>query len=449
MTAAILPRLDTYSDCLAFLFARNQFAMKLGLHNIENLLAELGNPHQAGQYLHVAGTNGKGSVCANLAALCGALGYRRVGLYTSPHLVSFRERIQVDGETVSQQWIVAFMQRAVEPILRLNATYFECVTAMALTYFRECDCGMVVLETGLGGRLDATNVVHPRISLITPVSLDHTEYLGGTVAEIFTEKLGIAKPGAALIHMETDPQLCKIAEERAQSLGSEVIAWKDFERQGSGGFRGRYRTYELPAGLRSEKYHYDNVHAALLALEVLTGKALPPEEEWMPTLAAAKLPGRLQLLEAPGMPTVLLDGAHNPEAIERLAAHVEKSYPQRAITFLFAIMRDKDYRTVLTRLSRLAGRMVYVTLPGHARALPFAELQAATLSLGMPGPESISLSEESLLAVLQSAEKTSGPEALVVICGSFYLLGDVIPLLRRHYPGLEFFRQFEAERTST
>ncbi len=445
MTTVVTPRLDSYADCLAFLYARNQFAIKLGLSNIGNLLAELGNPHLKGRYLHVAGTNGKGSVCANLAAMMGALGHGPVGLYTSPHLVSFRERIQVDGKCISPEWIVSFMRRAVEPMLRLNATYFECVTAMALVYFREAGCGTVVLETGLGGRLDATNVVKPELCVITPISLDHTEYLGGTVAEIFSEKLGISKPGAPLVHMETDPLLRRMALEKAEALGVAVYALDDFSREGSERFRGLYREYELPPGLRSGECQYDNVCVTLLASEVSEGKALPPEALWMPALKSSVPPGRMQLLEAEEMPTVLLDGAHNPEAVATLSDHLQKNHPNRRITLLFAIMGDKDYRSVLLRIRDWAERLVYVTLPGHARALPFEALREAALSLGMLEPESIELNRDAVMEILYASRKAHGEDALVVVCGSFYLLGEIIPILRRAYPGLEFFSQFTDE----
>jgi dihydrofolate synthase / folylpolyglutamate synthase len=187
-------RFQSYSSALSWLFARNQFAMKLGLENPRRLLAALGNPEQGGTFLHVAGTNGKGSVCAALAAMLPALGLRRVGLYTSPHLVSFRERIRVDGAPVPVRYVTDWLNRNMPVLEEFNPTYFEIVTAMALCWFRESGCEAAVLETGLGGRLDATNVVAPRATAITSIALDHTAILGDTLEAILREKLGIVKP---------------------------------------------------------------------------------------------------------------------------------------------------------------------------------------------------------------------------------------------------------------
>ncbi|MBW8886943.1 MAG: bifunctional folylpolyglutamate synthase/dihydrofolate synthase [Fibrobacteres bacterium] len=472
-----LPLPETYRDCLAFFYARNQFAMKLGLENIHALLDRLGNPERGLTFLHVAGTNGKGSVCANLAALAGAAGYRRVGLYTSPHLVSFRERIQVDGEPIPAAFIVAWLRRALPVILELQATYFECVTALALDYFRDRACGAVVLETGLGGRLDATNAVMPAITVITSISLDHTSILGDTVEAIWKEKIGILKPGIPMVVREDRPALLEELERRAAAFGSPVIrlmdhAWEEIpgaESPAAIRFHGRYATYELPGDLRPESHQRENLALSLLAMEVFLGRALPPPETWIPALRQARMPGRTQWLEAPGLPPVLLDGAHNPGGIDALAAYLARAFPGRRVQSLFAVMKDKDYAAVCRRVLGFSERILFVPLGDEfPRALAFAELEAALSPAERARVEAFPLAPGALEAWLRStgplAPRVPAPDPrapflgaprpgtprpggddLVVACGSLYLLGKLIPQLTPLYPGLNWFRQFTDE----
>jgi dihydrofolate synthase/folylpolyglutamate synthase len=447
---------ETYRDCLDFFFARNQFAMKLGLDNIHALLGRLGRPDQGMTFLHVAGTNGKGSVCANLAALLQACGYRRVGLYTSPHLVSFRERILVDGEPIPAAWILAWLRRAQADILDLQATYFECVTALALDYYRSCGCGAVVLETGLGGRLDATNAVRPALTVVTSVSLDHTAILGDTVEAIWREKIGILKPGVPMVVREERPALLAELEEKARGAGSPVLCLRDFPREAGpaaegGGeprvrFHGRYATYELPGSLRPEEHQRDNLALSLLAMETFLGRALPPPAELIPRLAAARVPGRTQLLESPGLPPILLDGAHNPEGIAALAAWLRRAWPGRRITALFAVMKDKDFAGLCRGVLGFAGGVRFVPLEAkYPRALAFAELEATLAPEERARIRPFPLEAGALAAWLREAGGGEGGPDLIVACGSLYLLGELIPLLLPHYPGLDWFRRFEED----
>jgi dihydrofolate synthase/folylpolyglutamate synthase len=438
-----------YRDCLDFLFARNQFSIKLGLETINALLDRLGRPDAGMTFLHVAGTNGKGSVCANLAALLGAAGYRSVGLYTSPHLVSFRERILVDGEPVPADWIVGWMSGAMPAILELNATYFECVTAMALSYFRSRGCQAVVLETGLGGRLDATNAVTPALTVITSISLDHTSILGDTVEAIWREKIAILKPGVPMVVMEERPNLLAELAVLAASKGSPVFKLGDFpmaETDGNLEFHGRYATYVLPSSLRPEAHQRANLALSLLAMETFLGRALPSADALIPALLGSRVPGRTQLLEAPGMLPVLLDGAHNPGGMAALEAHLLRAYPGKRIVALFSVMRDKDVAGVYASIRGFASRVLFLPLDGKfPRALPYAELEGALASprsIPIRVPEPMPLEAGPLEALLRDRE---GGFDLAVFCGSLYLLGEVIPLLLPHYPGLGWFRQFQAD----
>lgn len=448
MTAPTSPMTPpaTYRDCLAFLFARNQFAIKLGLENIRALLDRLGAPDRGLTFLHVAGTNGKGSVCANLAALLGACGYKQVGLYTSPHLVSFRERIQVDGEPIPAHAITDWMRRAHGPILELGATYFECVTALALDWFQACGCEAVVLETGLGGRLDATNAVRPALTVITSISLDHTAILGDTVEAVWREKIGILKPGVPMVVREDSPALLAELAERAGKAGSPVLKLGDFPWEAGGTrFHGRYATYELPGELDPEPHQRENLALSLLAMETFLGRALPPPAAWIPALRAARMPGRTQLLEAGGLPPLLLDGAHNPGGIAALSDWLRTAWPGKRVLALFSVMKDKDYTAVCRSVLGFADAVRFIPLGAKfPRALSWPDLEAALSPEEKARVSPFDPRGGALERLLRESAAAGGPD-LVVACGSLYLLGELIPALVPLYPGLGWFRRFAEE----
>lgn len=438
----------TYRDCLGFFYARNQFAMKLGLDNIRALLDRLGSPDRGMTFLHVAGTNGKGSVCANLAALLSASGYRRVGLYTSPHLVSFRERILVDGAPVSREFVLDWLRRAQPIILDLQATYFECATALALDWFRAQGCEAVVLETGLGGRLDATNAVSPALAVITSISLDHTAILGDTVEAIWKEKLGILKPGVPMVVAEERPALLAELEARAKAAGSPAWRLGDFRREESPEreaftFHGRYASYTLPWDLRPEAHQRGNLALSLLAMETFLGRALPGPETLVPALRSARVPGRTQLLAAPGLPAVMLDGAHNPDGIAALASHLGRAFPGKRVHAVFSVMQDKDYAAAIRGVLAFAERVRFVPLGDrYPRALPYDALRAALTEAEMARVDLFPAAPGAFAAWLRAAPE---PPDLTVVCGSLYLLGHLIPELAQLYPELGWFLQFEDE----
>jgi dihydrofolate synthase/folylpolyglutamate synthase len=456
-TDSAIPLPATYRDCLDFLFKRNQFSIKLGLDTINALLDRLGRPDRGMPVLHVAGTNGKGSVCSNLAAMLRAAGYRRVGLYTSPHLVSFRERILVDGEPIAAEWIVEWLRGAMPDILELNATYFECVTAMALGWFKARGCEAVVLETGLGGRLDATNAVRSAVTAVTSISLDHTAILGNTVEEIWREKIAILKPGAPMVVQEGRSHLLSELRAKAQAAGSPLIEAVEYPwraEDDSVAFLGRYDTYVLPSALRPEAHQRDNLALSILILEAFLKGPLPPPQALIPALEAARVPGRTQLLEAPGMLPVMLDGAHNPGGIAALEAHLRRAFPGRRILALFSVMKDKDVTSVYRGIRGFASKALFLPLDAKfPRAMPFADLERALGEDAAAGAETRALRPFPLeAAALERLLAASGPGSaagegfdLAVICGSLYLLGEVIPMLWNRYPQLAWFRQFEGE----
>lgn len=444
----------SYNDALRWLYARNQFAMKLGLESPRRLLAALGNPERGMNFVHVAGTNGKGSVCTAVAAMLPALGLSRIGLYTSPHLVSFRERIRVDGEPVPAAFVTAWMNRNFPVLEEQNPTYFECVTALAFAWFQECGCEAVVLETGLGGRLDATNVVSPRVSVVTSISLDHTGILGDTLEAILREKLGIVKPGIPLVLDESRAELAHLAEAAAAAAGAPCLNAADRLHPNPAGWtlRGKFRDYGLPGDLCAEEYQLRNAALSVLALEAFYGAALPAEESWLPALRNARLPGRMQRLServpapdgAPGWMPVLLDGAHNPAAALALRDHLLKTASGTRPRIFFSTMRDKDYLALYQLLRTLSDDLVFVDLPmNFPRALSSQEFRAALTPSESAGLRDCLPSREALEPLLRDG---SGAD-YAVFCGSLFLLGAVMPLLATHYTGLEECARLAEEDT--
>ncbi len=436
-------RINTYPEALQWLFQRNQFSIKLGLKKIQTLLNRLGNPEKNGVYLHVAGTNGKGSVCANLGAMLPTLGYQRIGLYTSPHLVSFRERIRIDGEAVSTTWVTNWLQKHLDLLEELDATYFECATAMALVYFQENECGAVVLETGLGGRLDATNAVTPRISVITSISLDHMAHLGNSLESIMGEKLGILKPRIPAIIDEGRSDLAQLAEHTAEALGVPLAnlahRWKEFGQNFQ--VHGAFGTYLIPSSLRTEDYQKRNVGLSILALETFYGKKLPPEETWIQQLRSSKFPGRTQWLESEDLIPLLLDGAHNSEGVEALCRNLQEQNRGLPRIF-FAMMKDKEVGFAYQTLRTMSLDIHYLDLHAiYPRALTFSELSETLAPQEKLGLNPAPMTWEALAPLLR---KGSGAD-FGVICGSLYLLGELIPILHPHYRGLEAFAKLLAE----
>jgi len=440
-----VPRIDSYADALAWLFARNQFSFKLGLEGPRQLLQALGNPHQGLSYVHVAGTNGKGSVCANVSALLAHFGFRRVGLYTSPHLVSFRERIRVDGIPVPPFWVTHWLRHAMPTLEQFNPTYFECVTAMAFDWFRERQCDAVVLETGMGGRLDATNVVDPKVTVITSIGLDHTQYLGNTLEEIWGEKLGIAKPGIPLIFDEPRSELALLAEQKARSLGVRAFNLTDHWEPTFQGvlLHGQFGDYELSSDIKPEAHQIRNAALSILAVESFFNHKLPPSQQWVPTLRSTRLPGRTQWLQGKGLLPVLLDGAHNPAGIEALCRTVA-GLSQGKPRIVFAGMRDKDMAAMFRSLQTLSDSLYFVDLSAvFPRALKLSELRGMLTSAENDRLQETRLTWESLQPLVSAT--SSNDTGFLLICGSLYLLGEVIPLLLPHYQGLEEFGRMLAE----
>jgi dihydrofolate synthase/folylpolyglutamate synthase len=400
---------DSFSSSLRWLYATQLTGIKLGLDNMRRLLAELDFDETPGRFpplfLHVAGTNGKGSVSAMLDALCRASDYR-TGLYTSPHLVSFCERMRVDGEPIPPTSV----SEGIERLRKLTRkwehppTFFEYATALALEHFRTERAEVIVWETGLGGRLDATNVVQPAVSVLTPVAMDHQNYLGHTLGEVAAEKAGIIKPGAPVVSAPQDPLVEQIFRVTAATHGSPI----EFVDTAWGG------------ALGLEGDHQRN--NAALALAALRAAGLPLRESAIaPALEAVSWPGRFQVLEGG---RVVLDGAHNPGAAVRLVETWCRRFGVEKATVILAMMRDKDAASFAQALGPLMARTL--TVAARNPRAHSAESLRAVLAEFAPAEAIGSLAE-----ALDRAREFPEP---ILICGSLYLVGEALALFGGEKP---------------
>jgi dihydrofolate synthase/folylpolyglutamate synthase len=415
-----------YPDSVHFLYALgNEIkTAKLGLERIQVVLEALGNPQDRCRFVHVAGTNGKGSTCAMIESALRASG-RRTGLFTSPHLAEPTERIRIEGETVSAAAFAGAFNRVhacVEKLIEagtidLHTTYFETVTAMALLLFAEQATDTVVLEVGLGGRLDATNVVHPELCVITAIDFDHEQYLGRSLEAIAGEKAGILKPGVPAVFSRQRPEAAAVLDRRAAELGIAMARIAEFEiKNVEPGARGSW--FEL-AGLRihcplAGEHQVGNAATAAVALLEL---GVPPAviEEG---IARTRWPGRLERVSE--NPEIILDGAHNPAGARALAAYIERFYGKRRVRMIYGTMRDKSVAEIGGILFPLAQELI-VTAPRQARALaPEAVLELADHPYARTAP-----SIDDALAMVRGA----APEDAVFITGSLFLVAEARALL--------------------
>jgi dihydrofolate synthase/folylpolyglutamate synthase len=417
-----------YPDSVRFLYALgNEIkTAKFGLERIATLLEALGYPQRAFRIVHVAGTNGKGSTCAMIESGLRAAG-RRTGLFTSPHLIEPTERIRIDGCPVSAgSFAAAFdeMHECAERLLRqeridLHPTYFESVTAMALLLFREQRAEEVVLEVGLGGRLDATNVVSPELCVITPVDFDHEAFLGKSLEAIAGEKAGILKRGAPAVFARQRPEADTVLEARAAELGIPVTRSAEMgisdivvHRRGSE-FVWARRRIACPMPGEHQVENATTAIAALARLGVAPG-------DIQRGIAQTIWPGRLERVAE--RPEIILDGAHNPAGARALAAYLDRFYGPSRVWLIYGTMRDKAVAEMAAILFPRA-RQVIVTAPAQARALRPESIRE------LADHESIRVARnlEAALAMASGA----GPEDAIFITGSLFLVGEARALLAR------------------
>lgn len=422
----------TYQESLDYLTSLGRFGIKLGLERTEALLHQLGDPHELFQGVHVAGTNGKGSVCAMVASVLQASGYR-VGLMPKPHLVSYTERIQVDQRPIAEDDFAALLTELQPAINKVAAelgppTEFEILTTAALYYFARAGIDLLVCEVGLGGRLDSTNVLDLGVSVITNIALDHTQHLGSTLEAIAAEKAGILKPESIAITGAEPPALAVIeAEARQQQipllrLGQEIeLAATDREWAGVQATvttpAGTYRDLRIPLlGL----HQADNAALAVAAIDALRSRGWEISDGALRDgLARTRWPGRLEVIDR--NPIVLVDGAHNPAGLQRSLAAVQKLAKDGPLVIVFGAMRDKDLAAMLSQLRALNTPVIFSAIDWHRAAAP-ADLAA---QFGAPAETAASSSE-----ALDRARHRASSNGIVLVCGSLYLVGEVLARYR-------------------
>ena len=366
-----------FAESVRFLYSLGHElkTVKWDLDRIATLLAEVGNPHRQGRFIHVAGTNGKGSTCAMLASVLRVSGYR-TGFYSSPHLMDPRERIQIDGEIISEQdWCRAFdaVHAAAEDLLArelidAHPSFFETMTAMAFVAFAKAKVDVVVLETGLGGRLDATNLVDPEISVITPIDFDHEAFLGSSIESIAAEKAGIIKPGRPAVFAEQRPEALSVLERKALEVDAPVTLssyWR-VEDLWLSKFGSRFllsADEEIPIVCPfAGKHQVENARTAVAALRLFGVPAAVISKG----IEAAEWPGRLERVATD--PDIILDGAHNPAGARALAAYIQQFLRREPVRIVYGAMRDKAVDEVISTLFPLAAEVI-VTTPDQPRAL--------------------------------------------------------------------------------
>lgn len=426
----------SYEETIRYLFESTPVfersgasAYKPGLTVATALDNHFGNPHQAYKTVHVAGTNGKGSVCHLLAAILQQSGYK-VGLYTSPHLVDFRERIRVNGQMIPKDYVVDFVAKHKDTFEPLHPSFFELTSAMAFACFRDCNVDYAVIETGLGGRLDSTNIITPVLSIITNISIDHTRYLGETLPAIAAEKAGIIKPSVPVVigditEAET-PDVLQVFRQKAAEAGSPIC----FSGEADDAFyTNSYGTVESEL---SGTVQAGNRRTVLAAVGVLRecGAVLSPEavrEGFAHVTTLTGLAGRWQQIHS--RPKVICDTGHNAGAWAALCARLESEHAAgfRRIHIVAGFSADKDIETMLAQTARLPQAAVsyYFTQAATPRALPAAALKAAAARHGLTGdsfPAVADAVRQALLSVKDPATE------LIFIGGSNFVVAEALPL---------------------
>ncbi len=421
---------SVYQETLTYLYDLQKYGIKFGLSSTINLLERLGNPHKVLKAIHIAGTNGKGSTAAMLSAILVRAGYQ-VGLYTSPHLVRFNERYRVNEKDIGDEEILEVFNRVRRVVdEREPPTFFELTTAMALSLFAERQVDWTILEVGMGGRLDATNVIQPQVTIINNVSMDHQEFLGSTLTRIAREKAGIIKNKVPVITAIKQPAVLAIIKTRClessapcyrvgKQIRVRVLGEKRFAYRGLGW---RFENLHSPLAGRHQVL---NAATALGGLEVLErqGHLRLKAAHIGEGLSKTRWSGRLEWLSR--QPAVLIDGAHNYAGVTALRQALREEYGYRRLIVVLGIMADKDLRGMLLELAPLADHII-LTRPRYERA---AEPESLLEVAGdfVRRTELIRPAE----AALERALDLAGPEDLVLVTGSLYFIGEVKEIQQR------------------
>lgn len=415
----------TLEQALGFIHCTPWQGSRPGLMRIKKLLHLLGDPQRTLRFVHVAGTNGKGSTCAMIASILSQAGYV-TGLYTSPHLFRINERIQVNRVEITDDELVELcelLKPAVDAMPDDPPTEFERLTALGMLYFARRHCDFVVLEVGLGGRLDSTNAIDaPEVAVLTNIGLEHTELLGNTLTQIAAEKAGIIKPGCrAVAYCQSEEVLAVFRAECEQTGVLMTVTDPSLQHLIGSSLAGQSFDYRERRGLTlslAGSYQYKNAALVLDAIDALRERGAAISEEAIRAgLANTVWPGRFEVLCQ--KPLVVVDGAHNANGVSELACCLSCCLPGRPIVFVMGVMADKDHRQMLQTLAPFAREFITV-MPEHDRALPSAELcEEARQISGKPAFDA-----KTVEAGLQLALSHLQPEDALCICGSLYQVGQ-------------------------
>ncbi|GAB6067103.1 bifunctional tetrahydrofolate synthase/dihydrofolate synthase [Methylothermus subterraneus] len=416
-------RFTQLSDWLTWQQSFHPRWIDLGLERVRKVFQALRPAYRPPLTITVGGTNGKGSCVALLEAILRAQGLK-VGAYTSPHLLRYNERIRIDGVMASDEAIVEAFAKIDAVRGDTSLSFFEFATLAALELFAEAGVEVQVLEVGMGGRLDAVNLVDADVAIIASIDLDHQQWLGETREQIGWEKAGIFRPGRPAVVGDRD--LPKSVLDHAKALGTPLWSLgREFDYlcfDARWDWSGPERTLAaLPLPALPGRQQFDNAATVLAALAQLEGSLAIAEQAIRIGLKTVRLPGRYQLL--PTFPPVLLDVAHNPQAAGRLAEYLQSVYPERRVLALFAVMADKDIEGILRRMGQTVSVWALGPLPGNPRAATEGRIVQAFQKVGLPPPL---LGFSSCLQALEALRRQAGPDDLIVAFGSFFLVSAVL-----------------------
>lgn len=450
-----------YDQGLSYLYNLQKFGIKFGLSKTENLLKVFNNPQESLRLIHIAGSNGKGSVAAMLSSVYSRAGYK-VGLFTSPHLIDFRERFQINGRLIEKDQTLTLIKEIKEKTdLEEPPTFFEFVTAMALLYFYREKVDLAIMETGLGGRLDATNIIHPLITVITTITLEHQEYLGKTLKKIALEKAGIIKPHIPLVTGVIQKKIQVILEDIClEKQAPMLLAGRDFRTRKLKNGKFSYFGYsDIEFGVRSSEFGVEedkgypieavtpnselrtsphppspvtrhpslragllgdhqirNAGLALTVIDYLKARFPIQEEAVREGLARVTWPGRLEVLSE--RPWIVLDGAHNPGAMKTLSRNLSQVFSYKRLLLIIGMMKDKDIEQTFNYIIPKAD-IVYLSRAEYDRSsepetlLPFVKAKNLPCHLA-----------QSIPLAINQARKEAGPEDLILITGSLFIVGE-------------------------
>jgi dihydrofolate synthase/folylpolyglutamate synthase len=408
------------------LYARRRFGIRPGIDRVGFLLERLGHPEQAFRAIHVVGTNGKGSTSAFLSSILNAAGYR-TALFTSPHLVNFTERFRINGRDITSERLTPLLDSVLTQAPD-EATFFEIVTALAALCFAEERVDIAVMEAGMGGRSDASAAIPGIMTVISPISLDHSDYLGATLTEIAAEKAAIAEPGTPMVTAAQTQEVHEVIRKRAASGGNTCFAAeRDFASFWSGNgildYRGIHATLSgITPGIPG-RYQAGNAALALAAAEIAGTVGLPvPQDALTSGISAAHWPGRMELID--GSPPILLDGAHNPAGVAALAGALA-DYRYQRLFLVTGIMADKDAAEMFALLANRVHR-AYAVTPAVERALDDTVLTGLLTRLGITAETCGNVANG-----IESAQRDAVAGDLILVCGSLFTVGEAKAWLKK------------------